>query len=164
MLGVSVLAIGIFLGLLLPANSLVDDLGDRGVTTSAVVTGVDNKPEHVKVKFKVSGKSIQTDLQDFAGMRPEASVGENLMVVFDPRDPKRVLSQDWVDEPPFLSFPILGTALLALLCTAMAVAVILRRRWYLRTFGSPPLADAKTQPASESKERKGEAATHLTKP
>ncbi|MFI1484578.1 DUF3592 domain-containing protein [Streptomyces sp. NPDC020747] len=164
MLGVSALTIGMFLALLLPANSLVDDLNDRGVTASAVVTGVDNKPKYVKVKFKFSGNTTQTDLYDFAGMQPEVNVGENLMVVYDPRNPNRVLSQDWVDNPPFLSFPILGTALLALVCTAMAVTVILRRRWHLRTFGPPPLTDAKDPSAFEPKKRKGKAATDLTKP
>ncbi|MCW8097340.1 hypothetical protein [Streptomyces tauricus] len=75
-------------------------------------------------------------------MRPEVEVGEKLLVVHDPQDPHRVLTKDWVDDPPFLSLPILGTALLALLCSALTVAVVLRRRWHLRTFGAPPHADA----------------------
>lgn len=164
MLGVFVLAIGIFLGLLLPANSLVDDLGDRGVTASSLVTGVDNKPKYVKVRFDSPSGTVKTDLSEFAGMVPDVQVGETLTVVYDPKDPSRALSKSWVEDPPYLSLPLLGTAALTLLCTALTVAVILRRRWYIRTFGPPPLANSKTQAASEPKKRKGKAITDLTKP
>ncbi|MEU9183943.1 DUF3592 domain-containing protein [Streptomyces sp. NPDC048484] len=154
-LGMSLLCLGIFLALLLPAKALTDDLDDRGITTSAVVTEVDDKPKHMKVRFDNSNGTTKADMSEFAGMLPDVKVGENLRVTYDSEDPSRVLSQAWVENPPYLSLPILGTAALTLLCTALMVAVILRRRWYLRTFGPPP---------PRPKKPKGKASTDLTKP
>ncbi|MEU9879308.1 hypothetical protein [Streptomyces phaeochromogenes] len=144
-LSISLLAFGMFLALLIPSKTITDDLGARGVTTASLITGVDNKPKYVKVQFDGPGGVVRTELSEFAGMLPAATVGESLTVVYDPRDPSRVLPLSWVDNPPFTTLPILGTAALTLICVALTAAVILRRCWYLRKFGRPPPSSTKSR-------------------
>ena len=129
--GLGILCIVIFLALWLPSKGVVDDLRSRGVTATAAVTKVDDKPETVEVRFRSSGETVTTNLHDYAGMRPEVQVGQTLTVRYDPQDPSRVLTQSWVNSPPIVNLPMLGTAALALLLLAAAAFLTLRRHQVL---------------------------------
>ncbi|MGW7510169.1 hypothetical protein ACWGJ0_20970 [Streptomyces massasporeus] len=146
-LGVSLLCVGMAAVFWLPSKSLVRDLRSRGVTSAAIVIDVDSKPKYVKVRL-VSGPRAgdEVKLSDYAGMYPGAQVNVAMLVTYDPQEPSRLLSRDWVANPP-PNLPAYGTAALALLCLSLTAAAALRRRRILRT--SSPSA----QPASSMKRK-----------
>ncbi len=155
--GMFLLCVGMVLGLWLPAHSLVQDLRSRGVTVAATVTGVDNKPKFVKVRLVQGPKrGTEVELWDYSGMYPDVHVGESLAVTYDPKDPHRSLTRDWVTNPP-VNLPVYGASALAFLVLAGVVAVTLRRCWILRTW--PPQPSDPTQP-----EQTGSKKVRLTKP
>ncbi|MFH8500287.1 hypothetical protein [Streptomyces coeruleorubidus] len=82
-------------------NSLVEELGSRGVTVAATVTDVDTKPKCVKVRF-VQGpeRGTAVELSETAGMLPDAHAGESMLVTYDPTDPSRILARGWVMNLP----------------------------------------------------------------
>ncbi|MFI8092385.1 hypothetical protein ACIF9R_29355 [Streptomyces sp. NPDC086080] len=125
----------------LPSRSLVQDLRDDGVTVTATVTEVDNKPEYVKVRFlKGSESGKETELWDYAGMLPDVRPGDALLVTYDPDNPHRSLPQAWVSDPP-ANLPAYGISAIAAFLLAGAAAGTLRRRRLLRsplTHSSPP--------------------------
>ncbi|GGX36496.1 hypothetical protein GCM10010297_67160 [Streptomyces malachitofuscus] len=131
--GVFILTVGLALFLWIPARSLVTDLRSSGVTVAATVTGVDSKPKFVKVRFgqgPEEGNEIK--LSEYAGMLPDVRADEALLVTYDPDDPSRALPHSWVVTPP-PNLPAYGTAGLALIILGLTIAVVLRRRWILRT-------------------------------
>lgn len=136
-LGMSVLCIGMTLTLWIPVRSKLNDLRDHGVTATATVIGVDNKPKYVKVRFAngtLTGREVE--LGEYAGMLPDMHVGESLFVTYDPNDPSRSLAHRWVVDPP-VNLPAWGTSALAVFFLTGAVAVIRRRRLLL-THSPPP--------------------------
>ncbi|MDT9701468.1 hypothetical protein [Streptomyces sp. P17] len=149
--GVFLLAVGVALSFWLPPRSLVQDLRSQGVTVAATVTGVDNKPKYVKVRF-VQGPESGTEvkLTDYVGMYPDAHTGDSMLVTYDPEDPSRILAQSWVADPP-ANLPAYGTSAIALLLLAGVVAVVFRRRWILRTWPQQPSEPARSEtPGSKS--------------
>ncbi|MGW3590001.1 hypothetical protein [Streptomyces fungicidicus] len=131
--GLTLLCLGMALSFWIPARTLTDDLRANGVTAVATVIGVDDKPKYVKVKYVLGprlGKEAQ--LSDYAGMFPDLRTGDVLEVMYDPEDPSRVLPRQWVIAPP-LNLPAYGTAALTVIFLGLSVAVMLRRRWILRT-------------------------------
>lgn len=157
--GMFLLCVGMALALWIPPNSLVRDLRSSGVTAAATITGVDSKPDYVKVRFVNGAESgIEVKLSDYAGMYPDTHAGASMLVTYDPEDPSRSLAHDWVEDPP-LNLPVYGTSALALLFLTLAVAVVLRRRWVLRTFGP----DTSSRP-SASGEKPSSGGVRLTKP
>jgi hypothetical protein len=134
-LGISVLCVGMAAVFWLPSQSLVRDLRSRGVTSAATVIDVDSKPKYVKVRL-VSGPQTgdEVKLSDYAGMYPDAEVNEAVLVTYDPQQPSRILSRNWVANPP-PNLPAYGTAALALLCLGLTAAAAIRRRRILRTPG-----------------------------
>ncbi|MEU3097479.1 DUF3592 domain-containing protein [Streptomyces sp. NPDC006967] len=131
----------ISLALWIPPHFLLRDLRDHGTTAATVVTGVDNKPEYVKVKF-VQGPESGTEVKlgDYSGMYPDTQIGDKLLVTYDPKDPSRSLAHHWVLDPPF-NLPAYGISAIAALLFASAVVGTLRRRRLLRaplTRSSPP--------------------------
>lgn len=131
---------GFTLALWLPAHSLVQDLRSRGITVAATVTAVDSNPKYVKVRLAQGPKAgDQIQLWDYSGMYPNSHVGDSMVVTYDPTNPSRSLSREWVANPP-VNLPVYGTSALALLCLAGTAVVVLHRRKILRTFGpeSPP--------------------------
>jgi len=158
-LGLSLLCVGMALALWIPSQSLVQDLRSRGVTAAATVTGVDSKPKYVKVRF-VSGTKSGTEvkLSDYAGMYPDTRSGASILVTYDPEDPSRSLAHYWVEDPP-MNLPAYGTSALAVLFLVLTLAVVLRRRWILRTFGP------ETPPASSAEpDKPSSGGIHLAKP
>ncbi|MEV0981306.1 hypothetical protein [Streptomyces sp. NPDC049915] len=68
--------------LCLPANSLLEDLCSRGVTTVAEVIGVDNKPKYVKVRFAQGPeRGTEVKLSDYAGMYPDTREGTSALAL-----------------------------------------------------------------------------------
>jgi uncharacterized protein DUF3592 len=129
------LCTGMSLFLWLPARSVVQDLRDHGVTVVATVTGVDNRPKYVKVRFNQGPvKGTEVKLGDYAGMYPTTHVGKPMLVTYDPADPFRSLARHWVENPPPI-LPAYGTSALALFLLAGAIVGLIRRRRILRTFG-----------------------------
>lgn len=142
LVGLGILCIVIFLALWLPSKAVVDDLRSRGVTATATVTKVDDKPETVEVRFRSSGETVTENLHDYAGMHPEVQVGQPLAVRYDPQNPSRVLTESWVNSPPLVNLPMLGTAALALLLLAAAAFLALRRRQVLSLAQVSPQGDS----------------------
>lgn len=131
--GIFLLCLGMALFFWIPAHALVHDLRANGVTVVATVTAVDSKPKYVKVRYVLgaeSGKDVM--LSDYAGMLPDLRSGDALAVTYDAKDPSRVLPHDWVSSPP-LNLPAYGTSILAVFMFGLTIAVVLRRRWILRT-------------------------------
>ncbi|GHD31880.1 hypothetical protein GCM10010313_75800 [Streptomyces violarus] len=142
--GLFLLCVGMALAFLLPPHSLVQDLRSRGVSAAATVVGVDSKPKYVKVRLVSSPKAgTEVKLWDYAGMLPETQTGASMIVMYDPKDPSRILAQSWVEDPP-ANLPAYGTSALAIICLGLATAVTWRRIWILRTFGpeEPPASSA----------------------
>jgi hypothetical protein len=143
-----ILVIGLmFLGLCgvvvfwVPPHRLADDLHARGVTTTAeVIAAPRNRqgdPGNVRVRFDGPRGPTEQVLSDFGGMRPGSlRTGDLVLVVYDPQAPDRVLTADWVERPPVLTGPLVVTALMAVVFLAGTVALVLRRRWVLRHFGT----------------------------
>jgi hypothetical protein len=128
----------------LPACSVVQGLRDHGVTVVATVTGVDNRPKYVKVRFNQGPvKGTEVKLGDYAGMYPTTHVGKPMLVTYDPEDPSRSLARHWVESPPPI-LPAYGTSALALFFFVGGIVGTIRRRRILRTFdpGIPPWATA----------------------
>ncbi|MFI1353868.1 DUF3592 domain-containing protein [Streptomyces sp. NPDC020898] len=140
--GLGILCIVIFLALWLPSKAVVDDLRSRGVTATATVTKVDDKPEIVEVRFRGPSETVTANLHDYAGMRPEVQVGQPLAVRYDPQDSSRVLTESWVNSPPLVNLPMLGTAALALFLLAAAAFLTLRRRQVLSLAKVSPQDDS----------------------
>ncbi|MET7292395.1 hypothetical protein ABZS79_09660 [Streptomyces griseoloalbus] len=131
--GVSLLCVCLSLAFWLPSRALVHDLRHRGVTVAATVTGVDNKPKYVRVRFIQGSKSgTEVKLWDYAGMLPDVHRGDPMLVTYDPEAPSRSLSYTWVIDPPF-NLPACASAVGAVVFSAGAVAGTLRRRHILRT-------------------------------
>lgn len=129
----SLLTGGMFLVFLLPSDSLVSELRSRGVSVWAEVTASPKdkygNPGIVKVKFSDAEEERETLLHDWGGMRPEGlEPGGAVSVTYDPRDPGRVLTTDWVRNPPTMTAPMPVTLLLFLLFLAGAVFGAIRRR------------------------------------
>ncbi|MEU5522461.1 DUF3592 domain-containing protein [Streptomyces sp. NPDC047860] len=136
-LGGGLLCVALALAFWLPSRFLVQDLRDTGVTVSAHVTKVDNKPKYVQVKF-LQGELSGTEekLWDYAGMLPDVHPGDALIVTYDPDDPHRSLPHAWVTDPP-ANLPAYGSsAIAAFLFTGAVVGTFRRRR--LLTRSSPP--------------------------
>lgn len=157
--GMSLLCAGMALLLWLPTQSLVQDLRSRGVTAVATVVGVDSKPKYVKVRLVTSPKAgTEVKLSEYAGMLPETHTNASMVVAYDPKDPSRIMARSWVEDPPVSLQTYLASAL-ALVFLVFAVALILRRRWVLRTFGP------EDPPASPTDDKKpGSGSVRLTKP
>ncbi|MFI8890102.1 hypothetical protein [Streptomyces paradoxus] len=134
-LGMSLLCVAMTAGLWLPAHSLVRDLRSRGVSSAATVVEVDSRPKFVKVRF-VSGPRAgdEVKLWDYAGMFPEATPGEAILVTYDPEQPSRALSHGWVEHPP-ANLPAYGTSALALVFLSLTTAAAIRRVRILRSSG-----------------------------
>ncbi|MCX5060617.1 hypothetical protein OOK12_27070 [Streptomyces sp. NBC_00452] len=129
------LCVGMALALWLPSQSLVHDLRSRGVTAVATVVGVDSEPTYVRVRLVSSTEAgTEVKLSDYAGMYPDTHTGKSMLVTYDPEEPSRILAQNWVANPP-PNLPTYGTSALAFVFLGLTVAVLLRRRWVLRTFG-----------------------------
>jgi hypothetical protein len=125
--------IGMFLGFLIPSQSLVGDLQSRGVSAWAEVTSSSRdkygSPGNIKVRFDGPDGEIETRLHDWGGMRPEGMIsGSRVSVIYDPRDPDRVLTSEWVNRPPVVTLPMLVTLLVSLFFLAGAIAGTVRRR------------------------------------
>ncbi|MFD5948882.1 DUF3592 domain-containing protein [Streptomyces collinus] len=142
--GLALLCIGMALFFALPSRSLVQDLRSHGESAAATVIGVDSKPKYVKVRLVTSAKAgTEVKLTDYAGMLPETETGASMIVTYDPKDPSRILTQSWVEDPP-ANLPAYGTSALAVICLGLTTAVIWRRFWILRTFGpEEPSASSK---------------------
>ena len=142
--GMSLLCLGMTAVFWFPAHALAEDLRSRGVTSAATVVGVDSKPKYVKVRL-VSGSRAGEEvmLSDYAGMYPDAHRDEAMLVTYDPQQPSRVLSRDWVEDPP-TNLPAYGTSALTLLCSSLTTAAVIRRLRILRRSGPgvPPASSA----------------------
>ncbi|MCT7352112.1 hypothetical protein N4P33_07980 [Streptomyces sp. 15-116A] len=131
--GLFTLCLGMALFFCLPPQTLVQSLRERGITTASTVTGVDNKPKYVEVRFmQGSDKGTVVRLSDYAGMLPDTRPGELLLVTYDPNDPSRSLAHSWVTDPP-ANVPAYGMFALTGFFLLGTVGVALRRRWILRT-------------------------------
>lgn len=131
--GLWALCLGMALLFWFSPRPLVHDLRDRGITVAAEVTAVDNKPKYVQVRF-VHGpdRGTTVKLSEYAGMLPETRTGDSLLVTYDRKNPSRSLAAAWVTHPP-PNWPAYGTSALAVLTFGLTTAVVLRRRWILRT-------------------------------
>ncbi|MFJ5731583.1 hypothetical protein [Streptomyces paradoxus] len=115
---------------------------------------MDSKPKYVEVRF-VSGPQMgeEVKLTDYAGMYPESSPGGSILVTYDPEQPSRVLSRDWVEDPP-ANLPAYGTSALTLVFLSLATAVTIRRIRILRSSGPGPqtksLSETDTRPGGDS--------------
>lgn len=158
-LGMFLLCLGMALFFWIPARSLVHDLRANGVTVAATVTGSDNKPKYVKVRY-IQGENAgkEFNLSEYAGMLPDLRADDALLVTYDSEDPSRVLSRSWVTSPP-LNLPAYGTSALALFTFGLFIAVVVRRRWILRTsWPDHPLL------GSSGPQNPGSTNVRLTKP
>ncbi|MEW2611160.1 hypothetical protein AB0937_13295 [Streptomyces sp. NPDC047880] len=133
--GMSLLCLGMTAAFWFPAHALAEDLRSRGVTSAATVVGIDNKPQYVKVRL-VSGPRTgdEVEFSDYAGMYPDVHRDEAMIVTYDPQQPSRVLSRDWVEDPP-ANLPAYGTAALTLLCLSLTTTAVIRRLRILRRSG-----------------------------
>lgn len=132
-LGLSVLCTGLSVAFWLPPRSLVQDLRNHGVTTTAQVTAVDDKPKYVKVEFTQGPESgNEVKLWDYAGMLPDVDPGDAVLVTYDPDNPHRSLPRSWVADPP-VNLPAYGSSAIALFLFSGAVIGIVRRRRILGT-------------------------------
>ncbi|GAB2780148.1 hypothetical protein GCM10027073_11040 [Streptomyces chlorus] len=139
-LGVFAMALmtgGIFLGFLLPSESLVSDLRSRGVSVWAEVTASPRdkygNPGNIKVKFDGPEGEMETSLYDWGGMRPEGLVPGGLVsVTYDPRDPARVLTTAWAKNPPMMTMPMLVVLLAFFFSLICSIAGVIRRRVLLK--------------------------------
>ncbi len=142
--GISLLCLGMTAAFWFPAHALAEDLHSRGVTSAATVVGVDSKPKYVKVRL-VSGPRAgdEVKLSDYAGMYPDVQRNEAMLVTYDPQQPSRVLSRDWVVDPP-ANLPAYGTSALTLLCLSLTTAAVIRRLRILHRSGpgAPPASSA----------------------
>ncbi|WP_258308288.1 DUF3592 domain-containing protein [Streptomyces sp. NWU339] len=134
---VALMAGGMFLGFLLPSESLVSDLRSRGVSVWAEVTASPrNKygsPGNIKVKFDGPEGEMETSLYDWGGMRPEGLFQKAVVsVTYDPRDPTRVLTTAWVKDPPMMTMPMLVALLAFLFFMAGTIFITIRRRVLLK--------------------------------
>ncbi|MGW3494277.1 hypothetical protein [Streptomyces sp. NPDC001020] len=121
----------------LPSQTLVNDLRSRGVSVWAEVTSSPRdkygNAGNVKVRFNGPKGEIETSLDDWGGRRPEGLVpGTAVSVTYDPRDPARVLTTEWVKNPPVMTFPMLVSLALSLVMLAGAAFLTIRRRALLK--------------------------------
>ncbi|MEV7789043.1 DUF3592 domain-containing protein [Streptomyces sp. NPDC088106] len=133
----SLMSGGMFLFFLLPSDALVSDLRSRGVSAWAEVTESPKdkygNPGNVKVKFHGPEGELETQLNDWGGMRPEGlESGGTISVTYDPRDPARVLTTDWVNSPPSITLPMLVALLVFLVLMVGGILVTIRRRILLK--------------------------------
>ncbi|MFJ5155505.1 DUF3592 domain-containing protein [Streptomyces sp. NPDC088353] len=134
----AVAAIGAFLVLWLPSHSLVDDLRSRGVSVAAeIVTSPRDRfgsPGNIRIRFNDPKRGAQEiALSDWGGRRPAGLVaGSSVSVTYDPRDPSRVLTTKWVQNPPAMTLPMPVSLALAPVLLAGATFLALRRRTVLK--------------------------------
>ncbi|MFE4420226.1 DUF3592 domain-containing protein [Streptomyces sp. NPDC056817] len=134
----AVAAFGIFLVLWLPSHSLVGDLRSRGVTVAAeIVASPRDKfggPGNIRIRFDDPKRGSQeTALSDWGGRRPAGLVaGSSVSVTYDPRDPSRVLTTKWVQNPPTMTLPMLVSLVLAPVLLAGAIFLAIRRHTVLK--------------------------------
>ncbi|MEU0216472.1 DUF3592 domain-containing protein [Streptomyces sp. NPDC006265] len=124
---------GLFLGFYIPSHSLVTDLQSRGVSAWAEVTSSPQdkygNPGNIKVKFDGPEGDVETQLHDWGGMRPEGlTPGSHVPVVYDPLDPSRVLTAQWVNDPPAVTLPMLAGLLVSLFFLTAVIVGTVRRR------------------------------------
>ncbi|MER6384199.1 DUF3592 domain-containing protein [Streptomyces sp. NPDC001118] len=136
---------GGFFVFLLPSQSLVSDLRSRGVATRATVTSSPRdkfgSPGNIKIRFDAPKGEVNTVLSDWGGRRPDGLVpGSPVSVTYDPHDPTRVLTTDWVKHPPTVTFPMLVTLVLSVLLLAGATLVTIRRRTLQKSEKRPEAA------------------------
>jgi hypothetical protein len=135
--GMAVGTLVAFLIFLLPAQSLVQDLRSRGVTTVAEVTASPKnkygEAGNVEVRFSGPEGKVQTVLADWGGKRPEGLLsGAQVSVTYDPREPTRVLTTEWVEDPPAMTLPMLITLTLTPVFLLGAILLLIRRRKLLK--------------------------------
>ncbi|MFJ6563425.1 DUF3592 domain-containing protein [Streptomyces sp. NPDC091412] len=134
----AVAAAGAFLVLWLPSHSLVDDLRSRGVSVAAeIVDSPRDKfgsPGNIRIRFNDPKRGEQeTALSDWGGRRPAGlAAGSSVSVTYDPRDPSRVLTTKWVQNPPAMTLPMLVSVVLAPVLLAGAIFLAIRRRTVLK--------------------------------
>ncbi|MER5545799.1 DUF3592 domain-containing protein [Streptomyces sp. NPDC002589] len=146
----SLACFGAFLVFLLPSQSLVSDLRSRGVATWATVTSSPRdkfgSPGNITVRFDAPKGEIDTTLSDWGSRRPDGLVPGNLVsVTYDPHDPTRVLTTDWVRHPPTVTFPMLVTLVMAVVLLAGATLVTLRRRALQKAGEGPESAESPSE-------------------
>ncbi|MCK8433625.1 DUF3592 domain-containing protein [Streptomyces sp. D2-8] len=124
---------GLFLGFFISSHSLVTDLQSRGASAWAEVTSSPRdrygSPGNIKVKFDGPEGDVETQLHDWGGMRPEGlTPGSRIPVVYDPLDPSRVLTAQWVNDPPAVTPPMLVALLVSLFFLTGVIVGTVRRR------------------------------------
>ncbi|MGY3203362.1 DUF3592 domain-containing protein [Streptomyces sp. TE5632] len=134
-----------FLVFLLPSQSLVDDLRSRGVSVAAEITASPKnkygEAGNVRVRFSGPEGEVETVLSDWGGKRPEGLLqGAVVPVVYDPQEPTRVLTMEWVDSPPVMTLPMLIALVFAPLMLAGAIFAAIRRRNTLKARGQTAAA------------------------
>ncbi|MGW5127842.1 hypothetical protein ACWEQ7_28140 [Streptomyces sp. NPDC004069] len=134
----AVATFGTFLVFWLPSHSLVDDLRSRGVSVAAEIVSSPRDrfggPGNVRIRFNDPKRGMQeAALSDWGGRRPAGLVsGSIVSVTYDPRDPSRVLTTKWVQNPPAMTLPMLVSLVLAPVLLAGAVFLAIRRRTVLK--------------------------------
>ncbi|MFJ9603261.1 DUF3592 domain-containing protein [Streptomyces althioticus] len=135
--GLALVTLTAFLMFLLPGRSLVKDLRSRGISVVAEVTAASKNKYgdagNVKVRFDGPDGTVETELHDWGGKRPEGlRAGAAVPVTYDPQEPTRVLTTRWVEDPPTATLPMLVTAVLTPLLLSGAVFLVVRRRRLLK--------------------------------
>lgn len=135
--GMAVGTCAAFLVFWLPAQSLVDDLRSRGVPVAAEITASPKnkygEAGNVTVRFSGPRGEVETVLSDWGGKRPEGlPSGAAVSVTYDPQQPTRVLTTEWVDNPPAMTLPMLVTLVLTPLLLGAAILLVIRRRIVLK--------------------------------
>ncbi|MFI8302690.1 DUF3592 domain-containing protein [Streptomyces sp. NPDC085927] len=129
-----------FLVFWLPSQSLVNDLRSRGVSVAAEITASPKnkygEAGNVKVRFSGPNGEVETVLGDWGGKRPEGLLeGAAVPVTYDPREPTRVLTAEWVEDPPFMTLPMLITLAFTPLLLGGTILLVMRRRKLLKERG-----------------------------
>ncbi|MBQ0973432.1 DUF3592 domain-containing protein [Streptomyces griseoincarnatus] len=127
----------VFLVFWVPAQTLVSDLRSRGVAVVAeITTSPKNKygeAGNVTIRFNGPRGEVETVLTDWGGKRPEGLLpGSAVPVTYDPQDPSRVLTTEWVEDPPGMTLPMLVTLVLTPVFLVGVILLVVRRRTLLR--------------------------------
>ena len=106
-----------FLVFLLPAQSLVNDLRSRGVTTTAEVTASPkNKYWQGLATSRCDSAAPEVRSRPCspigAGTPRRVLAGRLAPGDYDPVEPTRVLTTEWVESPPAMTLPMLVTLIL----------------------------------------------------
>ncbi|MFJ7176749.1 DUF3592 domain-containing protein [Streptomyces massasporeus] len=126
-----------FLVFWLPSQSLVNDLRSRGLSVAAEITASPKnkygEAGNVKVRFSGPEGEVETVLSDWGGKRPEGLLpGAAVSVTYDPQEPTRVLTTEWVKNPPVMTLPMFITLVFTPLMTGSAILLAVRRRNLLK--------------------------------